>query len=190
MCDEHGIGIDFDSSGCVFERVEMTGAVEPENARAVSSDHPLRSDRNYRGDPVMFQIPKLQWCSSSCTSPFSSNERPPRRSRHQLIAGNAERVNMIVDQSLEGVHASRAGGIEKCQPRRSGQNEAILIRRDVGHMVCDKAVGTSEYLFLTSGCVEAHQAVGGSDVNRSVFGVGEDAVHAKHVLVFQMGCGP
>ena len=52
-----------------------------------------------------------------------------QRARHQFIAGNAERIDVVVDQSLEGVHAARAAGVEKCQAGRRRQGQAVLIRK-------------------------------------------------------------
>src|ERR1043165_8103674 len=125
----------------------MTRAVEPENACAVSSYHPLRSDANNRGDPVMFQF-------GSCGGVIELHIAllQPRESAqgscHQLIAGNSKGVNMIVDQPLEGVHAASARGVQECQPCGCGQREPVLIRRDVGYVVGDEAIGASEDLLL------------------------------------------
>ena len=41
----------------------MSRAVEAEDTRTVSSDHPFGADRNYGSDPVVFQSRTWRWCS-------------------------------------------------------------------------------------------------------------------------------
>ncbi len=57
-------------------------------------------------------------------------------------------------------------------------------------MVGDEAIGARENLLLASGRIEADQSVGGCDVDGAIFGIGQDAVHAEHVLVFDVSRGP
>ena len=106
----------------------MTGAVKSEHARAVSSDHPFATNRNDRRDPVVLEAGGGSRVVDLHVALFQLR-KAAQRARHQFIARHAERIHMVVDQSLKGVHAARAGGVEKCQPCRRRQGQAVLIRK-------------------------------------------------------------
>ncbi len=108
--------------------MEVTGTVEPEHARAVSSHHPFAADRNYGRDPVMFESGRRGGVVDLHVA-LLEQRKAAQRARHQFISGNAERVNVVVDQPLEGIHAARTGGVEKRQPCRRGQGQAVLIAK-------------------------------------------------------------
>ncbi len=76
-------------------------------------------------------------------------------SSHQFVAGNTERVDVIVHQSVKRIHAARAAGIEKGESCRSCKCQATAITGDVGNVVGNQAVGARQHLLFVPGIVEA-----------------------------------
>ena len=165
--------------------MEMSGAVEAENARAISADHPLGTDRDDRGDPVVLKIGRRSRVVGGDVA-LVQYRQATERAGHEFVPGNAERVDMVVDQSVKRVHAARAAGVEESKPSRSRKREAVAVSGDVRNVVGDQAIGARQHLLLASGIVETNQAVRGGNIDGGSLGIWKDPVHAEYVLIFYM----
>ena len=165
--------------------MESPRTVEAENARAVSAHHPLRADRDHGGNPVVLQVRSCGGVVRRDVA-FVQERQAAQGARHQFVAGNAERVHVIVDQTMKRIHAARTAGVEEGQARGSSERETTTVGDDIGHVVGNQPIGARQHLLLAAGVVEANQAVRGGDVDRAGFRVGKNSIDAKHVLVFDM----
>ena len=122
--------------------MEASPAIKAENAGAVRSDHPLRANRSDRGDPVVLKVRSLSGVVHRDVA-FIEKREAAERAGNEFVAGNAERIDVVIHQSMERVHAAGAARVEEGQPGRGRQREAVAVGSDVGHVVGDKAVGAS-----------------------------------------------
>jgi hypothetical protein len=75
--------------------------------------------------------------------------------------GGSERVDVVVDQTLEGVEALRAGRPEEGDAGGRGQRGSVAGEAHVGDVIGDEAVAMGQRLAWSALCVKQHQAVGG-----------------------------
>src|SRR6202521_2677679 len=125
--DQHGIGIDLEWPGGIFERAKVSRAVESEHTCAIRSNHPLAANRDYGRDPVVLESRRSGRVADLYVA-FLELRKATQRARHQFITRSAERVHMVIDQPLKCIHAACTGGVEKGQSGRSRQGQAILVR--------------------------------------------------------------
>src|ERR1035441_5875689 len=167
--------------------MEVSGAVEAHHPRTVRSHHPFSANGHNGSNPVVLQTGS---CGGvvRCHVTFLQHGKTAKCAGNKLVARYAERINMVVDQSVEGVHAARATGVEKGQAGGSRQSQAVTVGGHIGDVVGDEPVGASQHLLLAAGTVKSNQAVGGGNVHRACLGIKQDAVDAEHMLVFDMRC--
>ncbi len=98
----------------------------------------------------------------------------------------SERVDVVVDETLESVEAFGPGGTQEGDAGGCCQSGAGAREGDVGDVVGDEAVAMGEGLARFALCVEEHQAIGGGGGNRVALGVEHQAVDAEEGIVLQM----
>src|SRR5579872_6761946 len=93
---------------------------------------------------------------------------------------------MVVDQSVEGIHAARAFSIEKGEASRCCYCHAIAVGSDVSNVIGDQPVGVMQHLLLPSEGIKEHQAVGGGHGSHARCQIGNGAVDAKEFITLKI----
>src|SRR6202043_2725810 len=95
-----------------LEGVEVSRSIEAEDSRAISPYHPLPVDWNYGRDPIVVQARSGGGVVHADVALVEPRD-PAQRACHEFVAGNTERINMVVHQAVKGVHTTGPVGVEK-----------------------------------------------------------------------------
>src|SRR5215831_13476759 len=91
---------------------------------------------------------------------------------------------------MEAVHAAGTFGIEKSDSRGRSNRETVFVRRHVGHMVCDQAIGSPQDLLGLTAWAKPHKTVGRSHLDGLPISVRINPVHTKNVVILDVQGAP
>ena len=160
--DGHRVRVDLDGSGQVGKTLPAAFRVQTEEPAAVGSHEPLVIDARDRGDPVVRQR-RIGRRVAGVDDPVVEHRHAAERARQHLGARGAERVDVVVDETVKRVEAAAALAIDERQAGGRRDRHAAGVQHQIGDMVRDETFGASEDLLRAAGRIEQHEPVGGGD---------------------------
>ena len=170
---------------------EVTLAIQRFESRAVrANQHGVVRHGEQGGDPVVLERGVIDG-EIALDDVGSEDGDAAEGSGDQLArsARGSERVDVVVDETLEGVEAFGPGRPQEGDAGGCGQSGARTGEGDVGDVIGDEAVTMGEGLARVALCVEEHEAVGGRGVDGMALGVKHQAVDAEEVIVLEVADG-